>query len=324
MIKFFFINKISLLFLIICLYLFTHSVVFANTAQSSNTSNKSSEITIDSWDDLRALTADQKQQLLILLGFYFFMIVVKTTHQFVVLVRRPVPKLNINNILKKRAQNNLPSTASPEDNQLAMDLIIDGTKKWKKYKNDDGETVLLPTKTSHIRRIKKNINKIKEILPTDNEVIDFVNNHISLINSEEKRTFVGSKIIFGFLILLVPFTLLETELPVYARIIFFVVLAVFSFHYFCDYRVPRYKLRQRNEKYQLHNISSRALVYLLNQVAMAKVYKITTFWSDGRQTERYDYTEVFVQLLILIMGMVVVFILFPFMMFIHYIRNYLI
>lgn len=240
-----------------------------------------------------------------------------------VLVRRPMSSLNLQSILEKRVQNSLPDNAAPEDNQLALDLIAKGTKGWKEYENADGETVLLPAKKSHISRMKRNLKRIKEILPTDNKVIETVNYYISLVNSEQKRTFVGSRIILGIFILAVPINFLQPELALMEQIIILLATAVFGFHYFCDYRVPKYKLRRRNEKYQFHNVSSKALLYLLNQVAMAKVYKVTTLWSDGTETISYDYTDVLFQFVILLIGLVFIIMLFPFMMVINYLRNYI-
>lgn len=313
--------KFRFIIILICLLFATHSILFASSSKSK--AKSSSTITINSWDDWRALPANQKQLVIVFLGFYFFMIVVKTTHQLVVLVRKPIKQLDLDDVMARRAQSDLPSSASTQENQMALELLNDGIKGWKNYETENGESVVLPTKKTHINRLKQNLKKINEILPTDQAVIKRINQIISLVNSEEKRTFVGSRLILGFFILLVPIALLDSEMPIYARIIFFLIMAILSFHYFSDYRVPEYKLRQRNEKYQFHNISSRALKYLLNQILMARVYKITTFWSDGSKTVDYDISEVVVQTIIMLAGLFMIIVLFPFMMFVNYIRNYI-
>lgn len=217
----------------------------------------------------------------------------------------------------QRAAEGLSEEMSEEDMAVCM-RMNEYQKIWTQVPSDDEEPSFIPTKKKHFDIVNQIIADTVATKPTEQEVVDLVNELNRVMNSMMKREFNGSKtIIVVSIIVGVVLGLLAGGFPI------FPIAAGIIIYLFAS-RTPVFVLARKELQGKGGGRSFLTLVMggLFSTIATAKTYKTVTTWSDGSTTTDTDNSETWISLAITFIVAAFIAVFLWAISLISYVRNY--
>lgn len=215
-----------------------------------------------------------------------------------------------------RVAEGLSEEMSEEDMAVCM-RINNYQNIWTQIPNSE-EPSFLPTKKKHIDEVNLIIADALATKPTEQEVVDLVNELNGVTNNMMKREFNGSKtIIVVSIVVGIILALITGGLPI------FPIAAGIIIYLFAS-RTPVFVLVRKELKGKSGGRSFLTAVMggLFASIATAKTYKTVTKWSDGTTTTDTDNSETWISLGITFIVALFIAIFLWAISLISYIRNY--
>jgi hypothetical protein len=226
-----------------------------------------------------------------------------------------------------RLSNGMGPKATNDENAKAAELLENVLGQWHSFRAEDGETYYFPRRMVHVKRSVALINEAKTYFPTDQTVIDRMNELGGIINDRTKRSFAGSwsLLVVSFLVLLF-FYFVGSGQGSFVHKIFklwwlwgsmaFYIMASFA---------PQFLIEKRMEWFGGKKFSSGLINTVLAIVAATPVsYTVVTHWSDGTKTKSEEGTGAFIGIVLLaLFALIIIGTCIIFFGIINFIRNYL-
>lgn len=226
-----------------------------------------------------------------------------------------------------RQTQGLSPDASVEENQEATDLLEHALGQWSSYVGEDGETYYIPRKMIQVKRSVNIMNQAKAIMPTDEGVIDRMNELGGIINERTQRSFAGSWSLLGisFLVMLFFYFVAGGNDGFFHRILSLWWLWGSMIFYVMASYAPQFLIEKRMEWFGGKKFSSGLIKTVLAIVAATPVtYTVVTKWSDGSTTKSEEgagaflFTVALAAFALIIIGTLIIF-----FGLINFIRNYI-
>jgi hypothetical protein len=174
-------------------------------------------------------------------------------------------------------------------NRLASDCVEDAFETWEPVSEENGQIFRSPTKRKHFKTTYRALNKAKSYQPTDNEVIDRMNDLGGLLNKLSKRKFYGNwflavlSLIFPVVYFLLAKNHLDTKGTIGAVVMFLPTIA-----YVLSNFAPNYVVA--NRKHNSGGVFGKIIAFIMGAAASAVAvdYYTEKTWSDGSKTTEYD------------------------------------
>ncbi|MDD4236896.1 MAG: hypothetical protein PHF99_12855 [Bacteroidales bacterium] len=226
--------------------------------------------------------------------------------------KRPYKELTIEEIKAKRKFKDLPEESTDEESEAAWNLMATSTESWFKFTDENGEEFIKPYKKKHLKATSAVLKSVQEMLPTDPEVLERLNEVGYFANSMAKRRFAGSlplilvacgALLFLTLIIGGPFfPALFSSWWLIASIVFYIFSS----------RAPQYLIDKRLANYSGRNITSSFLAGFLSIFTSTPATETVEYtYSSGRKetVEELNWGKVILFILIatvfLILGMAI-------------------
>ncbi len=189
------------------------------------------------------------------------------------------------------------------------------------YTDTDGTEYALPTKGKQVKAITRILAQVEEIAPTDEDMIEYYNRQVEIINEAWKRQFAGSKtyLIVSAVILLGMGLLSDGLTDVLPAVL------IGSAIYIAGSMKPMFMFWRSEMKGNTGRSSflTGIIGSLFGAVATAKTYKTVTKWSDGTTTTDTDDSETWLSLGFAFVVCAVLASLLTLCGFINYLRYYI-
>jgi len=296
------------------------------TDQSADPSLKTDSITAST--DTKDKPFDWKGLIigLLFLGFYGYVIVwivitLVTTKKIL-----PVTKQEYINMRKLA---NKSETASDEENKQAFAYTEEAFDSWKVISGPGEEELRSPMTMAQIKKSKELHTKAVNIMPTDDETIDRVNEMGEVLNTNQKRSFSGSwkLIIVAVVATIIMFYLSKSKDESVLRWLksFWIMPVGIILYYFASL-APAFLISKRERWFKgknIHNALIGTIVGLF--IATPATSTWVTSWSDGSKTKSHEINPFFIFMMILTF-MVVIVVGFMIGLFagLNFIRNYVV
>lgn len=230
--------------------------------------------------------------------------------------KNPFTPISIEEMQEKRREFGQSVDMTEDEIQQCLTLGEQEFELWTPIPNDpEGRRVI--TSKSQMNHAEETIARIKEFYPTNQELVEAINEYIGALAESRKREFTGSKII---LVLVALFTVFIFFIAGWNGVPFFVISGVT--YYFASL-TPNFMLYRKELK---GKTGSGALSWVLGVLASmiigAKTVRTTTLWSDGSKTVDDDYSEHQMAWGISLIVTVLIVCFLVFWSAINYIRNY--
>lgn len=211
----------------------------------------------------------------------------------------------------------IPETdPTDEEVEQCYALLEEAFDYWTVISGAGEEELRTPTKMKQIRKSKKALDKVIDLCPYEETVINRLNELCHIINVSEERSFNGSKMLIWISVIVGvvgAFLSKSWEFPTF--------LASGLVLYWVASRTPQFLIEKRAERGG-GNIFSGLIGGAFAAVATAKTYKTVTKWSDGTTTTDYDNSETWISIVIAVVICVVLACLLYFWAMLNYLRNY--
>lgn len=216
----------------------------------------------------------------------------------------------------KRTEENKPSEMTEEEYNQCVNLLEDAFAVWTiQSQTENGEEIRKPTKMKQIKASSLLIDQAIALRPTDQEVIDRINELTDVINSNEKRYFDGSKalvwlgIIVGILLGFVMgpgvsiLTLISTGCYILAS------------------RTPAFLVEKRANRGG-GNIHNGMIAGIFGMIAGAQTIRTITTYSDGHKEYEDDNSQHWIAWILGLCLLVAIALFMALWAIINYLRNY--
>jgi ABC-type multidrug transport system fused ATPase/permease subunit len=224
-----------------------------------------------------------------------------------------------------RKAANKAQESTEEENELAMNYLEDIFDHWTTVDASDGEPLKAPTRKAHLNKSMKDLQKVKDMMPTDPEVIDRLNEMGDVVNLNAKRRFAGSKLLVGLalLVTVVMYFTTKTENEsvfnaimdlwwLWASIIFYIVASF----------APQFLIDKRLRNLGDSNFSSGLVGFFAGVFFAAPTFTTVTRYSDGTSSSDTGFN--FIGLLLMIFGFLILAFGIVFFGLLNYLRNFVI
>lgn len=216
----------------------------------------------------------------------------------------------------KRTEENKPSEMTEEEYNQCVNLLEDAFAVWTiQSQTENGEEIRKPTKMKQIKASSLLIDQAIALRPTDQEVIDRINELTDVINSNEKRYFDGSKalvwlgVIVGILLGFVMgpgvsiLTLISTGCYILAS------------------RTPAFLVEKRANRGG-GNIHNGMIAGIFGMIAGAQTVRTITTYSDGHKEYEDDNSQHWIAWILGLCLLVAIALFMALWAIINYLRNY--
>lgn len=228
--------------------------------------------------------------------------------------KNPFAPISIEEMKVMRTAENAPSEMSEEEYEACRDIIVDMHDSWTDLPNEDAKIV---TTRSQMKQAEEGIAQIRDMKPTDPELIDIINEHLEVLNEAQKREFTGSKTLMVLLVLVAAFVIWQTGWSALPLFIFNAVTYVLA-SLTPTFMIYRRELNGNNGAGCLSAILGGAAAMILGAQTVTTVTK----WSDGTTTREDDNSQHFIAwILAIIIAVVLTFLMFVWAA-VNYLRNY--
>lgn len=233
--------------------------------------------------------------------------------------------VTIQELKAKRRAAGKDEESSEEENELAMNYLEDIFDHWTTVDASDGEPLKAPTRKAHLNKTMKDLQKVKDMMPTHPDVVDRLNELGNVVNLNAKRRFAGSKLLVGLalLVTVVMYFTLKTESKsvfntimdlwwLWASIIFYIVASF----------APQFLIDKRLRNLGDSNFSSGLVGFFAGVFFAAPTFTTVTRYTDG--TSRTDTGFNFIGLMLMIFGFLILAFGIVFFGLLNYLRNFVI
>ena len=289
-------NKKSLLLFVM------FATCFAAFGQSSSSTSSSGE---SIWDIL--LNILMSVGFLWMIGHMVYELFIK---------KNPFTPISIQEMQNQRREFGQSVDMLEDDVQQCANLAQQEFELWTPIPNDPEGTRIITTK-KQLDHAESTIAQIKELRPTDPELVEGVNGYIEMLAESRKRVFTGSKLIY---VLLALFGILMYNTAGWSGVSFCIISGVI--YYFASL-TPNFMLYRKELK---GNTGNGALSWVFGALASmilgAQTIRTTTTWSDGSKTVEDDNSQHHIAWFISLIVTVLIVCLLVFWAAVNYIRNY--
>ena len=218
-----------------------------------------------------------------------------------------------------------PESTAEEDEEAEI-LLNDAFVIWPVVESTADDDLRAPLKRKQVKESTLLLKRVEDLQPTNDLIIDRLNELSGCVNSANKRQFNGSKTLI--IITIIIFTLIS-----------FISGGVFSWSNLSSYMfpicgltiyimasmTPTFVLNRRivNGKGNSRNFMTVFIAGLFGMIAAAPTYKTVTKWSDGSTTSDTDHGATWFSLILTFFVLVLVGFFIAVIGLINYIRNYL-
>jgi len=249
------------------------------------------------------------------------------TYMYIFLKKKYYTITSVQEMKQQRQAQNQSPDSSPEENQQAAELLEQALSQWSSYVGEDSETYFIPRKMIQVKRSVGIMNQAKAIMPTDEGVIDRMNELGGIINERTHRSFAGSWSLLGisFLVMLFFYFVAGGNDGFFHRILSLWWLWGSMIFYIMASYAPQFLIEKRMEWFGGKKFSSGLIKTVLAIVAATPAtYTVVTKWSDGSTTKSEEGAGTFLFIMALaIIALIIIGTLIIFFGLINFLRNYI-
>jgi hypothetical protein len=206
--------------------------------------------------------------------------------------------------IERRKLANKPEAASDEENQQAFACTEDAFNLWKIISGPGEEELRSPMTMAQIKKSLELHAKAVSLMPTDDAVVDRVNEMGGVINVQQKRSFSGSwKLITVAIVACVIMYFMEKssmhESFWHFLKSFWFVPAGIILYYFASL-APNFLVTKRERWFKgknIHNVLLGTIMGLFLATPATNTW--VTSWSDGSKTKSDEINPFFIVMMIL-------------------------
>ena len=221
----------------------------------------------------------------------------------------------------KRKEAGKNEESSDEENQKCWDLIAQVFQSYGHVeKGDEGIEYRKPRKMKEIKKSSDILEQVIEIAPTDQELVDKINEHKEVINSNEKRRFDGSwkLIVLGLAIAIIVSLITKKEIGFFLAFLkygaFFWVPVVI---YYISSLTPQFLIEKRYKRGG-GNVSTGLVAFAFAVLGSGQT--VRTRYTDG--TYEDDHSGHFMALMLGVIALLIVALTIVVWAVLNYLRNY--
>lgn len=219
---------------------------------------------------------------------------------------------------RMRQEQNLPLESSEEENSAIIDLMTAQVDQWLTWEDENGDDCALPLERSVVKGTAEAIETSCAYLPTDEEIVDNLNETADVVNEMRKRTTCMSKTLV--VVLWIACIILGLSGSWGVGITFGLV---YTAVYWMASMKPNYVLIKKElEGKEESSFLTGIIGGLFGAVAAAPTYRTVTKWSDGSTTTEDDNSPTLFTFIIALFVTIVLVVLMPVFSAINYLRNY--
>lgn len=248
-------------------------------------------------------------------------------YMIIILRKKYYIEVSAEQIKDQRLTQGLSPAASDNENSKAAELLETALAQWSSFKAEDGETYFIPRKMAQVKRSVNHINEAKSYLPTDNVVINRMNELGGIVNERTKRSFAGSWSLLAVSLLVMVFFYFigSGNGGFFHKILKLWWLWGSMIFYILASYAPQFLIEKRMEWFGGKKFSSGLIKTVLAIVVATPVsYTVVKKWSDGTTTKSEEGTGGFIFIVALAaFALLVIGICIIFFGIINFIRNYL-
>jgi hypothetical protein len=263
-------------------------------------------------------TAEQTYLLL-----FFLIVIGAIIHMFLSFKIKRYEPITLDEIKNKRKAESKPEEATDEENELAINYLEDVFDHWTTVSEEGEEELKAPTRKVHLEKSLAELNKVKELAPTDKEVVDRLNELGDVINFNAKRSFTGSKALIAISVIFTAIFMYSmkhdgnTYLDVFLKAFWFWGSMLF---YVAASFAPKFLIDKRLRNLGSFNISSGLVGFFAGLFLSAPTFTTITKWSDGSKTS--STTINFFGLMFMLLGLILLAFLIILFGLLNYLRNF--
>lgn len=217
---------------------------------------------------------------------------------------------------EKRLLAGMQAEATEEENANAADILEHSFDSWVSFTNDDGEEDKAATKKKMVDETEACLSKAIEIMPTDPEVVDYLNAVGESVNIQWARKFSGNKILIGVCVAIMVLMIFTAGWQAVPFFIFSLALYILSCY------KPTF-MHNKDIFKDSKSFSYGCLASIFGFIASAQTVRTVTKWSDGTKTVDDDYSQHWIHLALGIIVLVIIGIFLFVWALINYLRNYI-
>jgi hypothetical protein len=224
----------------------------------------------------------------------------------------------------QRQAESRPQEATVEENELAMNYLEDIFDHWVDISDPGEEELKAPTRKVHILKSLAELQKVKDLAPTDEYVIERMNELGNVVNQNSKRSFAGSKLLIAVSLIFTVImymmakndnnTVLGEILSLWwlwGSVIFYIVASY----------APQFLIDKRLRKLGDSNFSSGLVGFFAGMFFAAPTFNYLTKYSDGSTSRSSEFNLIGLLFMLVGLAMLAMFIIFFGLH--NYVRNYI-
>ncbi|MEQ8909621.1 MAG: hypothetical protein RIC95_10545 [Vicingaceae bacterium] len=254
---------------------------------------------------------------------FFIVVIGAIVHMVFSFKLKRFEPISLEEIKSKRRSESKDEEATEEENQLAMNYLEDVFEHWTLVSEEGEEELKAPTRKVHLEKSLNELDKVKDIAPTDPVVVDRLNELGDVINSNAKRAFSGSKALIAISVIFTAIFMysIKQDNDTYLDVLLdsFWFWGSMLFYVVASY-APQFLIDKRLRKLGSSNFSSGLVGFFAGMFLSAPTFTTITKWSDGSKTSSTTFN--IVGLFIMLIGL---FFLAAFIILfglLNYLRNY--
>jgi hypothetical protein len=229
----------------------------------------------------------------------------------------------------RRKLANKAETAPDEENQQASSYVEEAFNSWKIISGPDEEELRSPMTMAQIKKSIELQAKAVAVMPTDNDIIDRVNQMGEVLNTQRERSFSGSwkLVIVAIVACFITYLMTRSYDPGFwhwVRSFWWMPLGI-VLYYFASL-APAFLISKRARWFKgknVHNVLIGTIMGLFLATPATETW--VTKWSDGSKTKSEQFNPLFFIMLFLTFMLILV---LGFMIIIfaglNFIRNYVV
>jgi len=231
----------------------------------------------------------------IAVGLLLLLVVWIIIHMSCVLVkeRNTIVPIDVEEMKAQRRDQNLSEIMTQNEMIECLCLIEEDKALWTKIKQEGLEVNPVITKKKQMRHAEDTIKQLQAKLPTDDNVVQTINEYVADVAYYKKRVF--DCIIAIPIVYLIMCVLASVFIHVAVGPIMLVIAIPYVLSCFAPTYLVGKKALKGNRKYL---ILGGVIATLVAMNLGAQTIRTTTYWSDGTKTIEDDHSQSFMSLLI--------------------------
>ena len=236
-------------------------------------------------------------------------------------IRKPhSDKHTVDEFVQARREAGLTEQSTNEEINHINSRFDEVVAMWGSIPGNDGDPIPFPLKKSHIKFGEEVLQEAINLMPTDSDTLDRLNDLAAILNTALERTFNGSKTMIITSIIVAVVLGFATGTPHFPILVGLGLVVYWFASRTPDYVLIRKELKGNGGK---QSFLTRIIGGLFAGVAAAKTYKTITTYSDGSQTTDTDNSETWISLAFTLIVIVMLAAFIWIFAAINYLRNYI-